>query len=172
MTAYPLCFSVNKEPVEITIEPHLTLLDVLRDTLGLTATKEGCGTGDCGACTVLVDGEPVCSCLMLAVEAEGCEITTVEGLALPRAGEPVLSKAEGPAGDLHPLQKALIAHGGLQCGFCTPGVLLSSVALLARNPRPTESEIREALAGNLCRCTGYDKIVRAVQVAAEEMQHG
>jgi carbon-monoxide dehydrogenase small subunit len=172
MTAYSLCFSVNKEPVEIAVEPHLTLLDVLRDTLGLTATKEGCGTGDCGACTVLVDGEPVCSCLMLAVEAEGCEVTTVEGLALRRAGEPVPSKAEGPAGDLHPLQKALIAYGGLQCGFCTPGVLLSSVALLARNPRPTESEIREALAGNLCRCTGYDKIVRAVQAAAEEMQHG
>jgi carbon-monoxide dehydrogenase small subunit len=154
---YPLSFSVNEQAVEIAVEPHLTLLEVLRDTLALTGAKESCGTGDCGACTVLLDGEPVCSCLMLAVEAEGKEITTVEGLATN--------------GELHPLQKALIAHGGLQCGFCTPGVLLSSVALLARNPRPTASKIREALAGNLCRCTGYDKIVRAVQAAAEEMAH-
>ena len=178
---YKLSFSVNEQPVEIVVEPHLTLLDVLRNTLGLTGTKEGCGTGDCGACTVLVDGEPVCSCLMLAVEAEGQEVTTVEGLALRRPPSEsrgkveghVLSGAEGLTtdGELHPLQKALIAHGGVQCGFCTPGVLMSSAALLARNPRPTEGEIREALAGNLCRCTGYDKIVRAVQAAAEEMEH-
>ncbi len=154
---YILTFSVNKEPVEIVVAPHLTLLDVLRDTLGLTGAKEGCGSGDCGACTVLVNAEPVCSCLMLAVEAEGQEITTVEGLA--------------SNGELHPLQKALIAYGGLQCGFCTPGVLMSSVALLTRNPRPSEHEIREALSGNLCRCTGYDKIVRAVQAAAKEMNH-
>jgi carbon-monoxide dehydrogenase small subunit len=154
---YPLSFSVNEQAVEIAVEPHLTLLEVLRDTLALTGAKESCGTGDCGACTVLLDGEPVCSCLMLAVEAEGKEITTVEGLATN--------------GELHPLQKALIAHGGLQCGFCTPGVLLSSVTLLAHNPRPSAGEIREALAGNLCRCTGYDKIVRAVQAAAEEMAH-
>lgn len=154
---YPLSFSVNERAVEITVEPHLTLLEVLRDTLALTGAKESCGTGDCGACTVLLDGEPVCSCLMLAVEAEGKEITTVEGLATN--------------GKLHPLQKALITHGGLQCGFCTPGVLLSSVALLAHNPQPSADEIREALAGNLCRCTGYDKIVRAVQAAAEEMAH-
>ncbi len=154
---YTLTFSVNKEPVEIVVAPHLTLLDVLRDTLGLTGAKEGCGSGDCGACTVLVNAEPVCSCLMLAVEAEGQEVTTVEGLA--------------SNGELHPLQKALIAYGGLQCGFCTPGVLMSSVALLTRNPRPSEHEIREALAGNLCRCTGYDKIVRAVQAAAKEMNH-
>jgi carbon-monoxide dehydrogenase small subunit len=154
---YKLNFSVNKQPVDVVIEPHLTLLEVLRDTLGLTGTKEGCSTGDCGACTVLLDGEPVSSCLMLAVEAEGQEVTTIEGLATN--------------GELHPLQKALIVHGGVQCGFCTPGVLLSSVALLARCPRPAEGEIRDALAGNLCRCTGYDKIVRAVQAAAEEMEH-
>jgi carbon-monoxide dehydrogenase small subunit len=156
--AYELSLTVNKQAVRIAVEPHLTLLDVLRDSLGLTGSKEGCGTGDCGACTVLVDGQPVCSCLMLAVEAEGQEVTTVEGLAIN--------------GELHPLQKALIAEGGVQCGFCTPGVLLSSVALLARNPQPSESDIREALAGNLCRCTGYDKIVRAVQAAAKEMSHG
>lgn len=154
---YKLTFSVNKQPVEIVVEPHLTLLEVLRDTLGLTGTKEGCGTGDCGACTILVNAEPVCSCLMLAVEAEGQEITTVEGLA--------------SNGELHPVQKALIAYGGLQCGFCTPGVLMSSVALLTCQPQPTEHEIREALSGNLCRCTGYDKIVRAVQAAAKEINH-
>jgi carbon-monoxide dehydrogenase small subunit len=151
---YRLDLTVNGQSYVIGVEPHLTLLEVLRDTLGLTGAKEGCGTGDCGACTVLVDGEPVNSCLMLAVEAEGQEITTVEGL--------------GGHGELHPVQNALIAHGGLQCGFCTPGVALASVALLAHNPQPTEREIRDALAGNLCRCTGYDKIVRAVQAAARE----
>ena len=161
--AYQLNLSVNKQPIAIVIEPHLTLLDVLRDTLGLTGTKEGCGTGDCGACTVLVDGEPVNSCLTLAVEAEGHEITTVEGLAS------TCSESGRGNGELHPLQKALIEHGGLQCGFCSPGVLLSSAALLARNSQPTEADIREALAGNLCRCTGYDKIVRSVQAVAEEM---
>mgnify|MGYP001549006990 CR=1 FL=1 len=152
-----LSFSVNTQPVKIVVEPHLTLLDVLRDTLGLTGTKEGCGAGNCGACTVLVNGDPVCSCLTLVVEAEGQDVTTVEGLAVN--------------GDLHPLQKALIAYGGLQCGFCTPGVLMSSAALLTRNPQPTEHEIRAALAGNLCRCTGYDKIVRAVQAAAKEIHY-
>jgi len=154
---YKLNFSVNQQPVDILVEPHLTLLDVLRDNLVLTGTKEGCGTGDCGACTVLVDGEPVCACLMLAVEAEGQEVTTVEGLVTNS--------------ELHPVQTALIVNGGVQCGFCTPGVLLSSVALLTRNPQPSEAEIREALAGNLCRCTGYDKIVRAVQEAAKEIEH-
>jgi len=154
---HTLSFSVNTHPVKIVVEPHLTLLDVLRENLGLTGTKEGCGTGDCGACTVLVNGEPVCSCLMLAVEAEGQDVTTIEGLATN--------------GELHPIQKALIAYGGVQCGFCTPGVLLSSAALLRRNPQPTEHEIREALSGNLCRCTGYDKIVRAVQAAAKEIHH-
>lgn len=155
---YKVKISVNKKPVEAEIEPRITLLELLRDTLNLTGTKEGCGSGDCGACTVLVDGEPVCSCLMPAVEAEGQEITTVEGLA-------------GDGGELHPLQKTLIAEGGIQCGFCTPGILLSALALLNRNPDPSESEIREALAGNLCRCTGYDKIIRAVQEAAKEMNH-
>jgi len=152
---YRLKFLVNHKSIEIEIEPHLTLLEVLRDHLALIGTKEGCGTGDCGACTVLIDSEPVCSCLMLAVEAEGQEVTTVEGLATEQA--------------LHPVQQVFIDNGGLQCGFCTPGFLLSSVALLARNPQPTEHEIRQALAGNLCRCTGYDKIVRAVQSAAEEV---
>jgi len=155
---YKLAFLINDQPVSIHIEPHLTLLDVLRDHLGMIGTKEGCGTGDCGACTVLVDGEPVCSCLTLAVEVEGQNVATIEGLALD--------------GKLHPLQTAFIAYGGLQCGFCTPGVLMAATALLARNPRPTEAEIREALAGNLCRCTGYDKIVKAVLAAAEEMDHG
>ena len=151
-----LHLTVNKQPVELTIEPHLTLTEVLRESLALTGTKEGCGTGDCGACTVLVNGDPVCSCLMLAIEAEGTDVTTVEGLATEEA--------------LHPMQKAFIDHGGVQCGFCTPGILMSSVALLARTPKPTETEIREALTGNLCRCTGYDKIVRAVQAAADEME--
>ena len=154
---YKLNLSVNGDPVSLAVEPHLTLLEVLRDTLGLTGTKEGCGAGNCGACTVLLDGEPVNSCLLLAAEADGSQVITVEGLAND--------------GDLHPVQDALIAHGGLQCGFCTPGVILSSVVLLKRNPRPTEAEIRDALAGNLCRCTGYDKIVRAVQAAAEEVDH-
>jgi carbon-monoxide dehydrogenase small subunit len=154
---YRLSLSVNGRPVEIVVQPQQTLLDVLRDTLGLMGTKEACGTGDCGACTVLVGGEPVCSCLLLAVEAEGQEVTTVEGLATD--------------GELHPVQEAFIEHGALQCGFCTPGMLLSTVALLDGNDRPSEDEIRDALAGNLCRCTGYDKIVRAVQAAAEEMRH-
>jgi carbon-monoxide dehydrogenase small subunit len=153
---YNLHLTVNRQPIELMIEPHLTLTELLRDSLSLTGTKEGCGTGDCGACTVLLNGEPVCSCLMLAVEAEGMGVTTVEGLATKD--------------DLHSVQKAFIDHGGLQCGFCTPGILMSSVALLARNPEPTETEIREALSGNLCRCTGYDKIVRAVQAAADEMK--
>jgi len=154
---YTLSFSINTHPVKIIIEPHVTLLEVLRENLGLTGTKEGCGTGDCGACTVLVNGDPICSCLMLAVEAEGQDVTTVEGLTTN--------------GELHPVQKALIAYGGVQCGFCTPGVLMSSVALLTRNPQPTEHEIREALSGNLCRCTGYDKIVQAVRAAAKETHH-
>jgi aerobic carbon-monoxide dehydrogenase small subunit len=154
---YKLSLSINGNPVSLAVEPHLTLLELLRDTLGLTGTKEGCGAGNCGACTILLDGEPVNSCLLLAAEADGSEVITVEGLTAN--------------GDLHPVQEALVAHGGLQCGFCTPGVILSSVVLLKRNPRPTEAEIRDALAGNLCRCTGYDKIVRAVQAAAGEVSH-
>ncbi len=151
-----LSFIVNGEPVETWIEPELTLLDVLRDELMLTGTKEGCGTGDCGACTVLVNGDLVCSCLLLALEVDGQNVHTVEGL--------------DSGGELHPLQKAFIAAGGLQCGFCTPGMLMSSLALLERIPRPNEAEIREALSGNLCRCTGYDKIIRAVQSAAKELE--
>lgn len=154
---YKLKFSVNRQTIELTIEPHLTLLEVLRDRLGLTGTKEGCGTGDCGACTILVDGRPVCACLLLAAEVEGSEVTTVEGLA--------------GSEKLHPLQEAFIAAGGLQCGFCTPGMLMSAAAFLTQNPEPGETGIRLALAGNLCRCTGYDKIVRAVQIAAREMAH-
>jgi carbon-monoxide dehydrogenase small subunit len=150
-------FTVNGKPEIVRVEPHILLLDALRDELGLTGTKEGCGTGDCGACTVLVDGEPVCSCLTLAVEADGCAITTVEGLA--------------QGDELHPLQAAFIESGGLQCGFCTPGILVAAAALLQRNPAPSDSEIRESLAGNLCRCTGYDKIVMAVKLAAERLDH-
>ena len=132
------------------------MLDVLRDRLGLTGSKEGCGTGDCGACSVTLDGRLVCSCLVLGAEAEGCEVTTVEGLA---DGE-----------NLHPLQTKFIEHAALQCGICTPGFLVAGKALLDRNPNPTEEEIRYALAGNLCRCTGYDKIVRAVNAAAKEVR--
>ena len=150
-------FTVNGKLETVHVEPHILLLDALRDELGLTGTKEGCGTGDCGACTVLVDGEPVCSCLTLAVEVDGCAITTVEGLA--------------QGDDLHPLQAAFIETGGLQCGFCTPGILVAAAALLKRSPAPSDSEIRESLAGNLCRCTGYDKIVMAVKLAAERLDH-
>lgn len=154
---YKLKFSVNRQTVSLIIEAQLTLLEVLRDKLGLTGTKEGCGTGDCGACTVLVDGRPVCACLLLAAEVEDSEVTTVEGLASSEK--------------LHPLQEVFIAVGGLQCGFCTPGMLMSAAAFLTQNPEPSETDIRQALAGNLCRCTGYDKIVRAVQAVAREMSH-
>ena len=148
--------TVNGDEVEFVCDPRETLLDVLRDRLGLTGAKEGCGTGDCGACTVEIDGRPVCSCLMLGAEAEGKSIGTVEGIA----------KGE----ELHPLQRKFIEHAALQCGICTPGILVAAKALLAKNPDPTETEVRYWLAGNLCRCTGYDKIVRAVQEAAAEMR--
>jgi len=148
--------SINGEPVEFLCEPNHSLLDVLRNTLGLTGTKEGCGTGDCGACSVTVDGRLVCACLVLAVEAEGAEIGTIEGMA---QGE-----------TLHPLQRKFLEMAALQCGICTPGVLISARALLEKNPNPTETEVRFGLAGNLCRCTGYDKIVRAVMEAAAEMR--
>ena len=148
--------TLNGEETEFLCEPRQSLLEVLRDVVGYTGTKEGCLTGDCGACSVIMDGRPIDSCLVLGVEAEGKEITTVEGLAY---------------GDtLHPLQKKFLEHAALQCGICTPGFLVTSKALLDRNPNPTEHEIRYALAGNLCRCTGYDKIVRAVHDAASEMQ--
>lgn len=148
--------TLNGEETEFLCEPRQSLLEVLRDVLGYTGTKEGCLTGDCGACSVIMDGRPTDSCLVLGVEAEGKEITTVEGLA------------DGDT--LHPLQKKFLEHAALQCGICTPGFLVTSKALLDRNPNPTEHEIRYALAGNLCRCTGYDKIVRAVQDAASQMQ--
>lgn len=148
--------TVNGDAVEFLADPRDTLLDCLRDQLGLTGTKEGCGTGDCGACSVQLDGVLVCSCLVLGAEAEGKRVNTIEGLST------------GP--DLHPLQRKFIEHAALQCGFCTPGILVAADALLAQNPDPTETEVRYWLAGNLCRCTGYDKIIRAVMDAATEMR--
>jgi aerobic carbon-monoxide dehydrogenase small subunit len=147
--------TVNDERVELLCEPRQSLLEVIRDELELTGTKEGCLTGDCGACTVLLNGRPICSCLMLCVEAQGARIETVEGMA--------------NGATLHPLQTKFLEHAGLQCGICTPGFLMSAKALLENIPRPTEAEVRYHLAGNLCRCTGYDKIVKAVLDAAREM---
>src|SRR6266481_10068584 len=147
---------INGEPMDFLCEPQQTLLDVLRDELNLTGSKEGCGSGDCGACSVVLDGRLVCSCLVLGAEAEGRDIRTIEGMA---------------TGDkLHPLQRQFIEHAALQCGICTPGVLVAAKALLEKNKKPTEYEVRFWLAGNLCRCTGYDKIVRAVMAAAAEMR--
>ena len=158
MTTREVAFRLNGQLTVIHTEPHRTLLQVLRDDLGLIGAKEGCGSGDCGACTVLAEDEAICSCLLLAAEVEGRSITTIEGLA--------------PEGELHPVQRAFVDCGALQCGFCTPGMVLSTVALLKRSPSPTEPEIRDALSGNLCRCTGYDMIVKAVQQAAKEMGRG
>ena len=148
--------TINGEPTEFLCDPSQTMLDVLRDNLGLTGSKEGCGSGDCGACSVMLDDRLICSCLMLAVEAEGKKVETIEGMA---HGE-----------QLHPLQKKFVEFAALQCGICTPGFLVASKALLAKNPNPTETEVRYWLAGNLCRCTGYDKIVRAVMEVAAEMR--
>ena len=150
--------AVNGDPVEFLCEPQETLLDVLRDRLGMTGTKEGCGTGDCGACSVTLDGRLVCACLVMGAEAEGRQIGTIEGMA---DGE-----------TLHPLQRKFLEHAALQCGICTPGFLVAAKSLLEKNPDPSEEEVRYWLAGNLCRCTGYDKIVRAVMDAAEEMRKG
>ncbi len=149
--------TINGDEYEVLCEPGQTLVDVIRNGLGLTGTKEGCSTGDCGACSVMLDGELVCSCLVLAVEADGKSIDTIEGMA------------EGED-ELHPLQRNFLELNGLQCGICTPGILIAARALLERNPDPTETEIRFWLAGNLCRCTGYDKVIRSVQAAAEEMR--
>lgn len=146
--------TINGESVEFLCEPRQTLLEVLRDELGLTGTKEGCSNGNCGACTVTIDGAPVVSCLMLGVEAEGCEVGTIEGIA--------------PGSELDELQNAFLEEAALQCGICTPGFIVQANALLASNDNPSEEEIRFYLANNLCRCTGYDKIVRAVQSAAEK----
>ena len=148
-----VCLNVNGTEYERTIEPRLTLADFLREELGLTGTHLGCEHGVCGACTVLFDGQPVRSCIMFAVQAEGHAIQTVESLAHD--------------GELHPIQQAFWEHSALQCGFCTPGFLLTAVEFLTRNPQPTEDEIREALSGNLCRCTGYQSIIAAVKAAAE-----
>jgi carbon-monoxide dehydrogenase small subunit len=148
--------TINGEPMEFLCEPDNTMLDVLRNELGLTGSKEGCATGDCGACSITVDGQLVCSCLMLAAEAEGHEIGTIEGMAR--------------GGTLHPLQQKFLEQAALQCGICTPGMLIASEALLKQSPNPSEEEVRFWLAGNLCRCTGYDKIVRAVLEAAAEMR--
>lgn len=147
---------INGEPMEFLCEPHQSMLDVLRGPLGLTGSKEGCGSGDCGACSVTLDGRLVCACLMLAMEAEGATITTIEGMATGEA--------------LHPLQQKFLEMAALQCGICTPGVLVAAKSLLERNPDPSETEVRFWLAGNLCRCTGYDKIVRAVLETAADMR--
>jgi len=144
---------VNGEVYEVIVEPRATLLEVLRESLGLTGTKPGCDTGDCGACVVLVDGKPTASCLTLALETQGKEIITIEGLAQD--------------GELHPLQQAFIEYFAVQCGFCTPGIIISAKALLDKNPRPTEEEVKEAISGNLCRCTGYQKVVEAIMAAAK-----
>ncbi len=156
MTKVHVRSTVNGVEAEFLARPEQTLLSALRDVLQLTGTKEGCGTGDCGACSIEVDGRVACSCLMLAAEAEGKSITTIEGVA--------------KGSELHPLQKAFLEEAALQCGFCTPGIIVAAKNLLERNPDPTEIEIRYWLAGNLCRCTGYDKIVRAVQSAATAMR--
>lgn len=151
-------FTINGEPYEVYMEPSKTLQDLLRDELGLTGTKEGCSTGNCGCCTVLIDGKAVKSCLILVPQAQGHEITTIEGLA------------EGDK--LHPLQQAFIEHFAVQCGYCTPGMLMSAKALLDENPYPSEDDVRMALHGNLCRCTGYVKIVEAVLAARDKMAEG
>ena len=148
--------TINGEEAEYLCEPQETLLDVLRDAVGLTGTKEGCSSGDCGACSVMLDGRLVCSCLVLGVEAEGKAVETIEGMAI---GE-----------ELHPLQQKFLEEAALQCGFCTPGFLVAAKALLERNNNPTETEVRYWLAGNLCRCTGYDKIIHAVMDTAAEMR--
>ena len=152
MPKIPVSFTVNGDPVEILVEPWQTLMDALRDELQLTGTKEGCSNGNCGACTVMLNERAIDSCCMLAAEVEGQDVITIEGLA--------------KGGELDPLQRAFIDYGALQCGFCIPGFLVSARAYLNTNPHPSEDEIRHAIAGNLCRCTGYDKIVRAIQHVA------
>jgi carbon-monoxide dehydrogenase small subunit len=149
--------SINDEAIEVLVQPYATLLDALREDLGLTGPKEGCGTGDCGACTIHLDGRPVASCLMLAMQARGRSVRTIEGLA---------------RGALHPLQDAFVRQGVPQCGFCIPGVLMAAAAVLAEHAQPSEREIRYGIAGNLCRCTGYTKMVAAIKEAAASMREG
>jgi len=151
----PIELKINGETFHVEVEPYETLLDVIRGKVGLTGTKKGCETGQCGACTIIVEGKAVNSCLILAVEAHGREIVTVEGLAKD--------------GQLHPLQQAFVEEGAVQCGYCTPGMLLSAKVLLDENPGPTQRQVKEAIAGNLCRCTGYVKIVKAIMAAAEKI---
>ena len=151
-----LSFTLNRELTEVEIEPHLTLLQVLRDKLELTGTKEGCGMGECGACTVLLDGKTINSCIFPALEADGKSVTTIEGLT------------DGQ-GNLHPIQKAFVEYGAIQCGFCTPGMVLSAKALLDETPKPTEEEIRTGIAGNLCRCTGYLQIIQAIKEVSQKL---
>lgn len=156
MAKHHVTTTINGDPVEFLCEPEQTLLDVLRDELGLTGSKEGCASGDCGACSVMVDDRLVCSCLVLGVEVDGSTVATIEGMA---------------DGDkLHPLQQKFLEEAALQCGICTPGFLIAARALLIKNPDPTETEVRYWLAGNLCRCTGYDKIIRSVLDVASEMK--
>ena len=154
-----LNIKVNNKDYKLFIASNKRLLDVLRDDLGLTGVKEGCAIGECGACTVIMNGKNVCSCMILAGQAEGAEITTIEGLEVPN-------------GELHPLQEAFIETGAVQCGFCTPGIILSSLTLLRRNLNPTVKEIKEAISGNFCRCTGYKQIIEAIQLAVERMRGG
>ena len=149
-----ITLKVNRDSYEIAVDTRRTLLEVLRADLGLTGTKEGCDIGECGSCTVLMNGKPALACLVLAVDAQDKDILTIEGLTVD--------------GQLHPLQKAFVEHGAVQCGFCTPGMILSAKALLERTPSPSEEEVKAAIAGNLCRCTGYNKIVEAIMAAAED----
>ena len=158
MAKQVLSCTVNDEPAEVLVQPWDTLLDALRERMGLTGPKEGCGTGDCGACTVHLDGKPIASCLMLAMQARDRSVRTIEGL--------------GQTAALHPLQDAFVRHGVPQCGFCIPGVLMAAAALLAENPHPTEEEIRYGIAGNLCRCTGYTKMLTAISEAAGMVAKG
>jgi len=151
----PIRFILNGESMEVEIEPHLTLLQLLRDKLELTGTKEGCGMGECGACTVLLDGKTINSCIFPALEVEGKKVTTIEGLT-------------DAQGNLHPIQKAFIDYGAIQCGFCTPGMVLSAKALLDESPKPSEEGIRHGIAGNLCRCTGYLQIIQAIKAVSEQ----
>jgi carbon-monoxide dehydrogenase small subunit len=156
MKTIPVETTINGDSTEFLCHADESLLDVLRDRLGMTGAKEGCGTGDCGACSVMLNGRLVCSCLVLGVETQGAEVETIEGMA----------KGE----ELHPLQRVFLEEAALQCGVCTPGILVAAKALLDKNPDPTDTEVRYWLAGNLCRCTGYDKIIKAVQIAAAEMR--